>query len=67
MSTQPGKGQDNTGQPVVQQQRPRRLNIARLAVLVLAVGFIALGVYRGEVMAVFRKAIVVCLECIGLG
>lgn len=44
-----------------------RLWAKRGLVLAAAAAFIALGVYRGEVMTVFRKAIVVCMECIGLG
>ncbi len=36
--------------------------------LVLAgVGMIAVGVARGEVETVLRKAINICLECIGIG
>ena len=37
------------------------------ALLVLAAGFIVLGVNRGEVLVVLRKAINICLECIGIG
>lgn len=41
----------------------------RWAVLVLAAGilFMAIGVWRGEVETVFRKAVNICMECIGLG
>lgn len=41
----------------------------RWAVLVLLAGllFIAIGVWRGEVETVFRKAVNICMECIGLG
>lgn len=41
----------------------------RWAILVLVIGllFIAIGVRRGEVETVFRKAVNICMECIGLG
>ncbi|MGI6731079.1 MAG: CD1871A family CXXC motif-containing protein [Anaerovoracaceae bacterium] len=29
--------------------------------------FVALGIYQGEVGIVLRKAIHICLECIGIG
>lgn len=39
------------------------------AVLILLMGaaFLATGVWRGEDQVVFRKAINICMECIGLG
>ena len=33
----------------------------------LAVVYLALGVWRGETETVFRKAVNICMECIGLG
>ncbi|MDR3295717.1 MAG: thioredoxin [Clostridiales Family XIII bacterium] len=41
--------------------------VTRFACLALALLFVALGVANGEMQAVFRKAIRICLECIGIG
>nr|WP_297171124.1 CD1871A family CXXC motif-containing protein [uncultured Agathobaculum sp.] len=42
-------------------------NRAAALVLVAAAVFLALGVWRGETETVFRKAVNICMECIGLG
>ncbi|MDO4269308.1 MAG: CD1871A family CXXC motif-containing protein [Eubacteriales bacterium] len=42
-------------------------NRIAVAVLLTAVCFVALGVWRGEAETVFRKAVNICMECIGLG
>ena len=46
---------------------PSKLTIARVLLLLLAAAFIAYGVSRGEMAIVFKKAVNICLECIGLG
>jgi hypothetical protein len=40
---------------------------ARWLILLFSVLLIILGIFRGEVAAVFRKAATICLECIGIG
>lgn len=35
--------------------------------LALSLALLAGGVARGEVIVVFRKAVNICLECIGVG
>lgn len=40
---------------------------ARLIICAAAVAFIIHGVNRGEVAIVLKKAVNICLECIGLG
>ncbi|MDO5345361.1 MAG: CD1871A family CXXC motif-containing protein [Lachnospiraceae bacterium] len=48
----------------------RRLKSSRLGGLCLAaLGLVMMGfgIWRGEVIVVFTKAINICLECIGIG
>ena len=44
-----------------------RQNRLALAILVLGAVLTAVGVWRGEAETVFRKAVNICMECIGLG
>lgn len=39
----------------------------RWMVLCLAIVFILLGIQRGESLDVLRKAVNICMECIGIG
>lgn len=36
-------------------------------ILVVAIIFIIVGVFNGEINTVYKKASKICLECIGLG
>jgi hypothetical protein len=45
----------------------RLWGILRVVLLVCAAAMIAVGVSRGEVGIVLKKAVNLCLECIGLG
>lgn len=42
-------------------------NIIAVSILLAGAAFILIGVYRGEVETVLRKAVNICLECIGIG
>lgn len=44
-----------------------RRNRTAVVLLAAAVLFLVLGVMRGEQEIVFRKAVNICMECIGLG
>ena len=46
--------------------RIKRQSLAIL-LIILAVGFMVLGLYRGEIAEVFLKSTNICLECIGIG
>ncbi len=42
-------------------------NLVRISLLIISITFIAYGISSGEMKQVFRKAILICLECIGIG
>ena len=44
-----------------------KVALLRAVVLFVGVVLIVLGVMRGELTEIVRKAAVVCLECIGIG
>jgi hypothetical protein len=41
--------------------------LVKYGILTMSILFISTGIYRNEVRIVFRKAINICLECIGIG
>ena len=53
--------------PPSAEMKRAHLNIIRAAVIAIALVFIVFGISRGENAVVLRKAIRICLECIGLG
>jgi len=40
---------------------------SQLFLLIIAVAAMSFGIFRGELTDIFRKAALVCLECIGIG
>lgn len=45
----------------------KKTKFIRLALLALSLAFILAGVLRGEQLVVLKKAVNICLECIGVG
>ena len=45
----------------------RRLSPLRWGLLALRILFIAIGIGGGEHLEVMRKAVRICMECIGIG
>lgn len=39
----------------------------KYSILIMSIAFIFTGIYRNEVRIVLKKAINICLECIGIG
>ncbi len=35
--------------------------------LCLGLLFLGLGIYEGDLTAIYKKAVMICLECIGIG
>lgn len=42
------------------------IHVMRAAAILIAAAFIFIGISRGEVSIVLRKAVRICLECIGV-
>jgi len=56
----------STGQRAAVQHNKKRFLLFSAA-FVLGAAFLLFGIYRGEVAVVLKKAIYICLECIGIG
>ena len=41
--------------------------LLRISVLAVGVALAVVGIWRGEPGEIMRKAVIVCLECIGIG
>jgi hypothetical protein len=39
----------------------------QITLIILSITAIILGIIRGELSDIFRKATMICLECIGIG
>ena len=45
----------------------KKIIFARLATALVGAGFLVIGLLGGEFRTVLHKAVIVCLECIGIG
>ena len=45
----------------------KRKNLLAAGLVLLGLGLMAAGILRGEDTVVWRKAVNICMECIGLG
>ncbi len=65
-----GSGEDRKDKTFKEGKSDKRMGMRALSgalLLILSIGMIAFGVLREETTEVFRKAVQICLECIGLG
>ncbi|MFI3256994.1 MAG: CD1871A family CXXC motif-containing protein [Spirochaetales bacterium] len=49
------------------EKKSAMYRITQIALLALAGIFIFIGILRGEAGVMFQKAVLICLECIGVG
>ena len=52
---------------MVKWLRDRKQELFRYFLLGLAIAFMGIGIWRGEAAVVLKKAINICMECIGIG
>ncbi|MCL2054920.1 MAG: thioredoxin [Oscillospiraceae bacterium] len=45
----------------------KKENLLRVVLLAVGIVMILVGIYRGELYEIMKKAVVACLECIGIG
>lgn len=45
----------------------KKRNYIGLCIMTIGIVFLFIGIMRGENTAIWRKAVNICLECIGLG
>ena len=45
----------------------RGYTVLRATVLIFSLLFVTAGIWQGELSVIMQKAVVVCLECIGIG
>lgn len=45
----------------------KKRNLIAFSIITVGIAFVIVGICRGEVDAVLRKAVNICLECIGIG
>lgn len=57
----------NNKDTVFHRSSDKTVALAGIGILILGAGFMALGIWRGEMEVVFQKAINICMECIGIG
>lgn len=50
----------------MERKHARAVHMLRLIAMIAAAAFILLGIGRGEAAVVLRKAVRICLECIGV-
>ncbi len=48
-------------------KKEKRKTFLFFAAFLLGAAFLLVGIFRGEVAVVLKKAVYICLECIGIG